>query len=129
MSITDFIIRTCTQTAVYWGTPVNDGQGGKTFADPVEIYCRWEEIMQIVSDSKGNEITSRALVYLTQDVDEDGMLYLGTLDDLDSAQEADPMGTQGAYTIKRFEKLPALGSTTEFLRKAYLTPQLSFGGF
>jgi hypothetical protein len=84
---------------------------------------------QIITDAKGTEMTSRALVFLTQDVDEEGMLFLGTLDDLDSADEENPMSVNEAYIIKRFQKTPALGSTTVFLRKAYLTPSLSFGGF
>ena len=128
MSIETFLARTCTQLCVYWGSPVNDGTGGFTFADPVELKCRWEETEQIVADKEGNTITSRALVYLLQDVDEEGMLYFGTLNNLDSDQEDNPISIEGAYYIKRFQKTPALGSTTAFLRKAFLTPSLSFGG-
>jgi hypothetical protein len=84
---------------------------------------------QLVADNKGDAITSRACVYVKEDLDEEGMLYLGTLDDLNSDTELDPKSVDGAYFIKRFEKSPVLGSTTEFLRKAYLTPSLSFGGF
>jgi len=129
MSIAGVIARNCPQTAVYWGTPVNDGTGGKTFADPVEIACRWEETIQVMLDTKGVETTSRAVVFVTQDVDEEGILYLGTLDDLDSDEEADPMTITGAYSIKRFTKTPSLGSTTDFRRAAFVTPALSFGGF
>lgn len=189
MSINSLLTRTYKQSAVYWGNPVKDGEGGFTFDDPVEIVCRWEEMNQIVSDSKGNELTSRAVVYLLQDVDEEGYLYLGDLTGLvgtsgsyviftdgttivrkgmrngcfmvdkalttlgfgtggvegvdwenimgttvseESTPLADsnaPISLNGAYIIKRFQKIPSLGSTTDFLRKAYLTPSLSFGGF
>ena len=129
MGIESMIARNCSSVAVYWGNPVNDGEGGFTFDDPVEIACRWEETIQVTTDNKGNEVTSRAVIYITQDVDEEGMLYLGTLDNLDSGQEEDPKTIQGAWIIKRFVKTPALNSSTAFLRKAYLTPSLSFGGF
>jgi len=123
------ITQNCPQICVYWGNPQNDGRGGFTFDAPVELACRWEGITQIVADKFGNEITSRALVFVLQDVDEEGMLYLGTLDDLDSVDKENPKQVEGAYIIKRFQKTPALGSTSVFLRKAYLTPSLSFGGF
>jgi hypothetical protein len=126
MGIEQYIARMCTEVAVYWGAPQNDGEGGMTFDTPIEIACRYEAMDQVVSDSKGNQLTSRAVVYVTQDVDEEGMLYFGSLDDLDS-DEVQPRKVSGAYCIKRFEKHPALGSSTEFLRKAYLTPSLSFG--
>ena len=29
------LTRFANQTAVYWGSPVDDGYGGKTYADPV----------------------------------------------------------------------------------------------
>ena len=135
MGIANVITQRCTQKAVYWGNPVNDGQGGFTFDDPVEIACRWENIEQEVSDAKGTMITSRALVFLTQDVDEEGYLYLGTLEDVydltgDSSSGGvdNPKDVIGAYIIKRFQKTPSLNGK-EYLRKAYLTPSLSFGGF
>lgn len=133
--INGLLARTCKQTAVYWAAPTKDGYGGMSFSDPVEISVRWEEMTQVVSDAKGNEVTSRAVVYLTQDVDEEGMLYLGTLDDLYDSLESslgaldDPKEIEDVFIIKRFQKLPVLSSATEFLRKAYLTPSLSFGGF
>ena len=103
--------------------------GGHTFDSPIELAVRWEEMSQLVTDNKGEAITSRAVVYVKQDLDEQGMLYLGELADLNSDGESDPKSVDGAYYIKRFEKSPVLGSATEFLRKAYLTPSLSFGGF
>jgi hypothetical protein len=134
MGIENMIAGHCTSPAVYWGSPQEDGLGGKTFASAIEILCRWEEIRQVVTDAKGNEITSRALVFVTQDLDEEGVLYLGTLDSLyDSAESSggaidDPQSIDGAYIIKRFQKTPTLDGTN-YLRKAYLTPSLSFGGF
>ena len=112
MGIENLIARLCTQTAVYWGSPVADGYGGKTLADPVEISCRWEdrvEKISIVTASRlGEEIVSKAQVFVTEDVEELGWLFLGDLDDLDSDEEADPMTVDGAYEIKRFDKTPVL---------------------
>jgi hypothetical protein len=135
MGIETIISKNCTQKAVYWSAPKEDGYGGKTFGNAVELDCRWEEMIQVTTDAKGAEITSRALIFVTQDIDEEGMLYLGTLDDLydlygdSSAGEIDdPMSIVGAYIIKRFQKTPSMDGTG-YLRKAYLTPSLSFGGF
>ena len=134
------IRRNCKQTAVYWGNPVNDGHGGFTFDSPIELAppngVRWEEISQVITDKKtGAEITSRAVIYVLQDLDEEGMLYLGSLEDLlDSDNSSsgdiplDPMMVEGAFFIKRFDKDPDLKGKG-FLRKAFLTPSLSFGGF
>jgi len=118
MGIESFIARLCTQTAVYWGSPVDDGYGGKTFADPVEISCRWEVSTEVLMDDAGVEFSSRARVFLTQDVEKEGWLYLGDLDDLDSNPD-DPKDVEGAYEIRRFDKKPNI-SGVEFLRIAYL---------
>jgi len=119
MGIESFIVRLCKQTAVYWGDPTNDGYGGQTFGSkyPEEINCRWEDHREVFTDAQGNELVSRAVVYVTEDVDEEGWLYLG---DLDSTIDEDPKNVDGAYKIRRFDKSPALGSTNEFLRKVYL---------
>ena len=125
MGIENFIARVATQTAVYWGTPVEDGHGSRTFADPVEISCRWEDRVEKISrvgtgGRLGEELNSTARVFVTQDVDEQGWLYLGDLDDLDSDEEADPETADGAYEIQRFDKSPVLGATNKFIRTAYL---------
>jgi hypothetical protein len=123
MSITDLLNRNCTQTAVYWGNPVENGTGGKTFDAPVEIYCRMEQKDQLVRgwDMKGNTFDYIYLAYVLQDLDVEGCFFLGALDDLTTQQKASPMGVEGVHVIKQFEKVPSLGSTTEFVRRAFLT--------
>jgi hypothetical protein len=125
MGISAMLNRTCKQTCIYWGSPVNDGYGGKDFTDPIEILCRWEDKVQLIRLDDGSEISSRAIVYVLQDVDIEGMMFLGELTDLSSAEEGDPISVDGAYVIKKFEKSPSLGSTTEFVRKVWLTPLLT----
>ena len=125
MSIISIISKNCKQTAVYWSSPVNDGYGGFTFAEPIEIKCRWEDKVQFIRMDDGNMQASRAIVYVLQELDEEGYLYLGTLADLDSADEDDPTIVSGAYNIKKFEKSPVLGKTNAFAYKAWLTPLLT----
>jgi len=107
------------QTAIYWGTPTDDGYGGFTYADPVEITCRWVDSTRIIRNNSGREVACRAIVEVSQDLDEQGMLYLGELDDLDSNQEDDPRSVSGVYEIIRFDKIPTMNSG-RFYRKAYL---------
>lgn len=129
MGLNDFMQRAYKQSAVYWGSPQNDGSGGYTFAAPVELSpddnngVRWEnrdELGGRVFDKQGDIISCNAIVFLNQDVVEQGYLMLGTLDDLDSAGELDPKVVDEAFEIKRFDKVPAIGSTTDFYRRAYL---------
>jgi hypothetical protein len=121
MGIAETIKRTCVQTAVYWGSPVQDGYAEFTFAAPVEILCRWEDLIGQFTSNKGEQIYSKSVVYTLQDLDNNGYLFLGTLADLNAVSNInDPKAIDDAYEIKRFDKLPALGSTSEFVRKAYL---------
>jgi len=123
MSINDLITRAAVQTAVYWPDPVEDGFGTKTYGTPVEILCRWEAKQQLVRayDAKGNTYDYIGIVYVTQDLDMEGVLYLGTLTDLTAQELVTPAIKTGTYVIKQFEKVPSLYSTTDFLRRAFLT--------
>jgi hypothetical protein len=126
MSIIDTIIKNCTQTAVYWGNPVNDGYGGFTYDVPVEIDCRWEDKNEIFVASDGDEVVAKSVVYVIQAVENEGCLYLGTLDSIMDSLESsgsliNPIGMLNVYRIRRVDRVPKLGSTTEFLRKAFLT--------
>jgi len=130
------ISRNLPQTAIYWANPHNDGYGGVAYDDPIEINCRWEDKQQILGTITGNQIigfqsVSRAIVYVDQDLDVDGLMMLGELTDLtdsegdSSGEYYDPGQLTNTYIIKRFEKTPALNSTTDFNRKAFLTPWLT----
>lgn len=120
MGIEKFIQKVCVQTAVYWGSPTNDGFGGFTFAAPIEIPVRWEDKTQIVATMDGQEVTSDTEVLVTIDLEYNGYLYLGLLEDLTDDEQENPMLVSGAKPIISISKIPMIKSTTEFVRKVYL---------
>jgi len=120
MSIIDFIESVAVQTAVYWGNPVDDGYGGMIYDDPVEIFCRWEGSTKLITDAKGNQIVCVAEVMVTQELDIDGILYLGTIDDLGPDRDDAPETISDTHRIKQFMKTPLFQSTDEFIMIAYL---------
>jgi len=105
------------QIAVYWGTPSSDGRGGRQFAAPVQINVRWDDKQEKFIDLAGNEVVSRAVVQVGQDVQVGGYLYLGTLASL--TQSTDPMDVKAAKEIRGFLKAPSFrGDQNQ--RTAYL---------
>lgn len=107
------------QTAVLWANPTSDGQGGRTFDDPVETNVRWEQQQELFTDASGQERLSRAVVFIDRDVAVGEYLFLGGLDDLSSAEESDPLIVGDAYEIMKFEKIPDL-SASRSVRKVWL---------
>ena len=108
------ITKVCVQTATYWGAPVEDGYGKHTFATPVQILVRWDEEQVKFVNSGGEEEVSRARVMTLQDVALGGYLFLGT------SASTNPEDLDEAWVIKAIEKVPELGSTTDFFRRAVL---------
>lgn len=94
------------QKAVYWASPASDGMTGRTFDTAVELSVRWEERGELFVDSTGQERTSRAVIFVSQDVDLGGYLYLGTFASLDSGEAVDPFELDEAYEILQFAKVP-----------------------
>jgi hypothetical protein len=117
--MSDNFIRRFPHTAVYWGTPTNDGDGGYTFADPIEITCRWEATGLVNFQYNGVEVQAKHEVYVDRDVDEEGYLFLGELDDIDSDLMDTPIDLEGAEMIVRFDKIPNMAGT-KYTRKAFL---------
>jgi len=111
--------RNLNQTAVYWASPQPDGYGGYTYDDPIEISCRWVDSVKVVKDKNGEEIVCRAEVQVDRDVDEGGVLYLGSLGDLTEQQKNNPKLVDGAFEIKRFDKIPDVKGK-KYFRKVYL---------
>ena len=118
--ITKMLKGTCT----YW-PPGSEGSGSVDFDDygqpiystPVEISCRWEEKAVEFIAPDGTMQVSQAVVYVSIDVSPRGVLInesLANVGDLDN-----PKNNDGAWEIKRFDKLPNFKGT-EYLRTAYL---------
>lgn len=119
MSIISYIKRLCKHTAVYWEPTGSDGYGNNTYANAKQIKCRWVNETELIQDNQGKEIVSNANILTLIDLKEDGMLYQGTLNDLDSSQQDDPKTVQDAHAIVRFTKVPDV-SGKNYKRKAFL---------
>lgn len=102
------------QTATYWQVTGSNGYGGYAFADPVALSVRWEEREELFRDSEGEEQTSRAIVFLGQDVEIGDYLALG-----DYTATADPTDLDDAYRVMQFRKVTDLRNV-KALRKAML---------
>ena len=120
MGVESYMKRVAKQTAVYWGTPVADKFGKNSFVIPIEIKCLWSDKKELMIDDNGKETISKAVVYVLQDLDEQGMLFLGLLTDLTTAQKDDPAKVKNAYEIRQFLKIPSLTNTRRFNRKVLL---------
>lgn len=131
MGIAAYIRSKEKQTAVYWGTPSNDGRGKYTFGVFEEIKLRWEdEIENFAKDSRsriridkdGREYRANATAYTSQlptgGWDLDGFLYLGTLSSLEGV--TDPYTIDGAWEIKQINVIPSLNDPSQKLYEIHL---------
>jgi hypothetical protein len=117
--MSDNFIRRFPYKCVYWGNPVNNGYGGYTFDEPIEINCRWEATGIVNFQHNGVEVQAKHEVYVDRDVDEEGYLWFGLLEDVDSGLIATPIDIEDAEMIVRFDKIPNLRGT-KYTRKAFL---------
>jgi hypothetical protein len=116
------------QRAVYWAPLVVNDEGQKAFDDPIEVRCRWEDIVEeFITRGTGASQTSKSKVLVDQDLEELGVLWLppnsteldegGAIAQLTSEDE--PMANDDAFEIRRFDKIPNVDAD-EFVRIAYL---------
>ena len=118
------ITRMRKQTAVYWelasndsGSVAYDDFGSPIMGTPVEITCRWEDVIEEIIDSKGTNQISQSTVYVDRDMVAGEILMLGLLTDI--TDSVNIKENDGAHEIMKFSKVPNLRAT-EFLRTAYL---------
>ncbi len=109
------------QKAVYWGNPDPDGYGNYTYDEPVQVDVRWTVKQEKFLSSQGagnavEELLSQVVVLSETDFVLNGELALMSIADLSSSETPE---TNGALTVKGFEKIPNI-KATQFLRKAFL---------
>lgn len=105
------------QKAVYWAKGTNDGFGGYTYGDPIELKVTWLfKQEKFVSALDGEELVSTSVVLVDRDLVMGGMLALTTLSDLSSSGLPED---NGAFEIKAYTKVPDYKGTN-FSRKVWL---------
>lgn len=110
------------QVAVYWPPSAPDAFGQPTWGSPVELRVRWEDVSKEFISDQGSVSMSNALVYVPEvsagvECLPRGVLMLGELDS--SVNTDDPKANEGAWEIKRFDKLPTINAK-RFLRTCFL---------
>lgn len=118
------------QNAIYWPPGIPDDFGRTDHGPPVELMLvsgvnsrvRWEDRAEEFIDATGTVQVSRAVVFVPllpsgSEVEVGGFLWLG--DRADLTDEAVPGNNDGAFEVRRFDKMPNL-KATEYLRTAYL---------
>ena len=85
-------------TITYWAAASNDGFGGITHSSPTQILGRWQDEVDTYQDADGEEFISQAVIYTTQELQENGWLFQGT------SAEGNPQNQDGAYRIRRLMK-------------------------
>lgn len=101
------------QEVTYWAPGTPDGYGGVTFDEPIQLMARWEDSQQMIFDQRGEEIVSKTKVFLQDDTEIGGYLYLG------ESVAADPRTVDQAFEIKARKNIPDLRLITT-LKMAYL---------
>lgn len=90
------------QTLTYWPPGDTDAYGKPISGSPVQKSCRWEDRLEQVQNKSGEQITSRTRIFLNDDVDIDGYVFLGT------TNESDPTSVVGAAEIQAKGRQPDL---------------------
>lgn len=107
-------MRNLRQDITYWAPAAQNAYGERTFDTPVVLKGRWEDQIDLARNMQGEEITSKASVYLSGDVIEGGWLAPGDQTDL-----ADPRQAVGSTEVKAFSAIPDLRFMDKE-RRAYL---------
>lgn len=112
------IVRNLRQDVTLWPIEGTDGFGGFMFGEPVLRKGRWEDKAELFINQDAEEVLSKSIVYMMDDVESGDYLALG-----DFASEEvlvlDPGTLSGAFRIRNFSKVTDL-SALQSLVKAWL---------
>ncbi len=81
----------------HWPIGGSDGFGGFTFGTAVKFKARWEDKNELFVDISGEQVTSRAHVYIPSPVPVGDYLALG-----DKTATADPTTIEGPFRVRSY---------------------------
>ena len=95
------------QKATYWDIGTRNGFGGLDYPEPEVINVRWEDKPSLFISASGEEIQAKAVVYSEKELNVEGYLYLGELDEsLEAAERMNPLPLTDAFKIMAFSVIP-----------------------
>ena len=106
------VTRNLKQDITHW-TVTSNGFGGFTYSTPVTQKGRWETSQILFRNTRGEEVVSDAIVYLSSDVVVEDFLFNGI------STAADPTTLAAARQVRQFNKTPDLRNNNQ-MRKAFL---------
>lgn len=109
----------CKQDAVYFAPGAKDKFGSTAFSDPVAVRVRWEDKKTEVLLEGAIRVTASHHILINQDVEEGGLLWLGTLEDWEALNIAAVQASlPDHHRIVSFNKIPNMRAT-DYLREVY----------
>ena len=97
------------QAAVYWAPLGLDAYGRPGLALPVQLSCRWDDVMEEYLDKDGNTQISNAIVYPEIAPLLGGVLWKGLLSQL--TDTVNPFNNLGAWVINKVQQIPNFRNT------------------
>jgi hypothetical protein len=119
MSILSLIKKVCVQDAVYWPYESNTGYE-PSYGAPQSIKCRWDGSSEVLTDKQGKQIVASAEILCPTKLEEEGLIWLGTLSSLSSEQRGDPRIIPGIAEVRKVSTTPLFKSTTKFVYQIYV---------
>ena len=105
------------QKAIWWDHDGGfDEFGDPTYAAPVEIDCRWEDVAEEFINPDGDKEVSRSKLIVDRDMKVKDMLKLG---ELDSTIETDPKDNLDVWEVRLWGKVPDFKGR-RYVREVYL---------
>lgn len=100
------------QKAIWWQRLTPDKFGRFTFASPIEIACRWDDIAHEYVSHQGEKQVSRSIVFVDRIMSPGDRLKRG---EMESNTPDDPLEATDTFEIKQFGQLPNLRATETLL--------------
>lgn len=108
------LTRKLRQVCTYWApTGATDLYGKPVWSTPQQLPCRWENNQSQIMSKTGEEIVSKARVYLAVPINVNGYLFLGTSVETDPTKVANVERIQNVGTVPDLRNLQQL--TTAYL--------------
>lgn len=123
-SLGNVIKRFTKQKLVYWRKIASDNFGQPTYAEAVELKCRWEDTQKEIILPDGRTVLSKGYILLASNLEVGSLVFLGTIDQ-------DPKHLDRPYWkgLPNYPKPPTVLLGGREIMKSNATPDLNATSF